>query len=567
MSSLFRELHRQPSVDHTQSWHRAEPDATEEEAALWEHQVAWSATQKYPIEPQESETRNSAILDASPDAVITIDRDNRVLDFNQAAHKILGWPSPRSVRGPWPQLVLAPIDDNDIHHVRPDSTIEVSGLKVGRRIEVMAQRADGSQFPAEITVRPIRLATRTVYAVWMRDITEQRRLENQLWRSQKMEAVGRLAGGVAHDFNNLLTVITGYSDLVVASLSESDPRRKNVEEILKAADRAASLTRQLLAFSRRQVLAPQPLDLNGVVLNLDKMLRRLIGEDIEVSNLLSTDLWTVKADPGQIEQVLVNLAVNARDAMPEGGKLTIETANAIVDAQTGRQYEPPMPAGNYVMLAVSDDGCGMDQETQNLIFEPFFTTKEEGKGTGLGLSTVYGIIKQSGGFIWVQSEPEHGTSFKIYLPRIQHNEEIHSSAPSHKRPPAKGTETLLVVEDEHAVGELVRGVLESAGYTVLLASRGEEAIQVASARRNAIDLLLTDVVMPQMGGREVAKAVEKIDPKIKIVYMSGYAEKVIVHQGILEPGAVLIQKPFTPDTLIRKIREVLDKPRGQKPKI
>jgi PAS domain S-box-containing protein len=560
MNSLFKESHWQQSGGQAQSWHRVTSDAMEGELAPWETEIPGTASEEYPIRTLESETRRAAILDASPDAIITIDADNRVLDFNSAAQKVLGWPSLGSFRGPWPHLVLAPIDEKYSNHVMP--TIEVSGLDVGRRIEVMAQRANGTEFPAEIIVRPIQLTARRVYVIWMRDITEQRRLENQLWRSQKMEAVGRLAGGVAHDFNNLLTVITGYSDLVLASLSGSDPRRKNVEEILKAGERAASLTRQLLAFSRRQVLTPQPLDLNGVVLNLDKMLRRLIGEDIEVLNVLHPDLGTVKADPGQVEQVLVNLAVNARDAMPEGGRLIIETANASIDSQTARHYDPPMPPGDYVMLAVSDDGCGMDQETQNLIFEPFFTTKEEGKGTGLGLSTVYGIVKQSGGFIWVQSERGHGTSFKIYLPRIQNKEERHSSASSQEKPLAKGTETLLVVEDECAVRELVRGVLESAGYTVLLASRGEEAIQVASTHRNPIDLLLTDVVMPQMGGRELAKAVEKIDSKIKVVYMSGYAEKAIVHQGILEPGAVLIQKPFTPATLIRKIREVLDNPRN-----
>jgi two-component system, cell cycle sensor histidine kinase and response regulator CckA len=509
-----------------------------------------------------SEAWKGAILDASPDAIITVDSENKVLEFNAAAQKVLGWGSSQSACGRQPELILASSPDSSGKGALRDFVLDISSLETGRRIEVIAQRTDGSQFPAEITVSPIQLTARTAYAVWLRDITDQRRLKNQLWRSQKMEAVGRLAGGVAHDFNNLLTVISGYSDLVLASLAVSDPRRKNVEEILKAGERAASLTRQLLAFSRRQVLAPQPLDLNAVVLNLDKMLRRLIGEDIEVLNVLAPDLWTVKADPGQIEQVLVNLAVNARDAMPEGGKLTIETGNAKIDGQTARQHEPPMPAGDYVMLGVSDDGCGMDQETQNLIFEPFFTTKEEGKGTGLGLATVYGIVKQSGGFIWVYSEPGRGASFKIYLPRTDNEKEPGSSAESKEMARVSGTETLLVVEDECAVRDLVCGVLESAGYAVLLASRGEEAIQIAKAHQTPIDLLLTDVVMPQMGGRELAKAIEIMDPKIKVVYMSGYAEKAIVHQGILEPGAVLIQKPFTPDALLRKIREVLDKSRA-----
>jgi two-component system, cell cycle sensor histidine kinase and response regulator CckA len=506
----------------------------------------------------ENEARKSAILDSSPDAILTVGADHRVLEFNTAAQKVLGWSSSQPRHQRWPEFILAPSRDENGKPAWPDWAYELDNLDVSRRLEVTAQRADGAQFPAEITVSPVHLTARTVYAIWLRDITEQRHLETQLWRSQKMEAVGRLAGGVAHDFNNLLTVITGYSDLVLASLAESDPRRKNVEEIRKAGDRASSLTRQLLAFSRRQVLEPQALDLNTVVLNLDKMLRRLIGEDIDVLNVLTSKLWTVKADPGQIEQVLVNLAVNARDAMPQGGKLTIETANVAISDEAARQYDPPMPAGEYVMLAVSDSGCGMDQETQSLIFEPFFTTKEEGKGTGLGLATVYGIVKQSGGFIWVYSEPGCGTSFKIYLPRIQEEKERDASTPVKEAPPAKGTETLLLVEDEYAVRQLVRGVLESAGYTVLEATHGREAIQIAKANRTPIDLLLTDVVMPQMGGRDVAKAIERIDSKIKVVYMSGYAEKAIVHQGILEPGAVLIQKPFTPRELVRKIREVLD---------
>jgi two-component system, cell cycle sensor histidine kinase and response regulator CckA len=561
MCALHRETPLQPG-SHTQSWHRLNSDDVDRELAPWEREPAGLARETEMSKLIESEARKSAILDASPDAIITVDTDNKVLEFNTAAQKVLGWSDSRAICGRWPELMLALNRESKPKVARADCTFKISALDVGRRIEVIAQRADGSQFPAEITVSPVQLSSRKVYAVWLRDITEQRRLENQLWRSQKMEAVGRLAGGVAHDFNNLLTVITGYSDLVLASLAESDPRRKNVEQILKAGERAASLTRQLLAFSRRQVLAPQPLDLNAVVLNLDKMLRRLIGEDIEVLNVLAPDLWTVKADPGQVEQVLMNLAVNARDAMPEGGKLTIETANARIDGQTARRHDPPMPAGDYVMLAVSDDGCGMDQETQNLVFEPFFTTKEEGKGTGLGLATVYGIVKQSGGFIWVYSERGCGASFKIYLPRIQDAKEPRHSVSSKEMSPAKGTETLLVVEDEHAVRELVRGVLESAGYTVLLASRGDEAIQIATAHRNVIDLLLTDVVMPQMGGRELANAIEKMDPKIKVVYMSGYAEKAIVHQGILEPGAVLIQKPFTPNGLVRKVREVLDKPRN-----
>jgi two-component system cell cycle sensor histidine kinase/response regulator CckA len=514
----------------------------------------------------KSETPQNTILDASPDAIITVDTGGQVLSFNTAACKILGWSADDPSEKRWRDFIpdSNPKETRDGSPARTDGTVELSGIESGRRTDLIARRADGTSFPAEITVSPIQISSDRGYVIWLRDTTEQQHLKNQLWRSQKMEAIGRLAGGIAHDFNNLLTVITGYSDLVLASLGDADPRRKNVEEILKAGERAASLTRQLLAFSRRQVLAPQCLDLNSVVANLDKMLRRLIGEDIEVMNTLTPELWKVKADPGQIEQVLVNLAVNARDAMPGGGQLRIETANTTITAQTARDYDPPMPSGDYVMLTVSDTGCGMDQETLSHIFEPFFTTKEEGKGTGLGLATVYGIVKQSGGFIWAHSQRDHGASFKIYLPCFQEEKTAQETQTASKAPlRARGTETILLVEDEYAVRELARGILEAAGYAVLEARSGEEAIRIFSSRQQPIDFLLTDVVMPQMGGRELAQAVKKMDAKIKIAFMSGYAENAIVHRGIPEPSTVLLQKPFTPAVLVRTIRDTLDE--GRKP--
>ena len=393
------------------------------------------------------------------------------------------------------------------------------------------------------------------FEVITEDVTERERLEEQLRQAQKMEAVGRLAGGIAHDFNNLLTIVTGYSQLLLERLDPSDALSGSVNEIRKAADRASSLTRQLLAFSRRQVLLPQVLDLNAVVGNVEKMLRRLIGEDIELATVLDPELGRVKADPGQIEQVIMNLAVNSRDAMPQGGKLTIETANVELDGEYLRRHVSVTP-GPYVLLALSDTGCGMDEETQEHIFEPFFTTKEKGKGTGLGLATVYGIVKQSDGYIWVYSEPQRGTTFKVYLPRIA------DAVPAPETPePASlpvGSETILVVEDEEAVRPLVEGVLKSRGYKVLIASGGDEALKICADAPPPIHLLLTDVVMPKMGGVELAQRLAALHPETRVLYMSGYTDAGIIHNGLLNPSSAFLQKPFTPDDLARKVREVLD---------
>ncbi len=387
------------------------------------------------------------------------------------------------------------------------------------------------------------------------DITERRTLEEQLRHSQKMEAVGRLAGGVAHDFNNLLTVIKGYSDLMLNEIAVNDPMYGELDEIRKAADRAASLTRQLLAFSRRQVMEPKVLDLNGIVSNMERLLRRLLGEDVELHISLHQHLGHVKADPGQIEQVIMNLAVNARDAMPRGGKLTIETTNFEVDEEYTRDHAV-VAAGKYVMLAVSDTGCGMDSETVQHIFEPFFTTKEMGKGTGLGLSTVYGIVKQSGGYIWVYSEPGGGSSFKVYLPVVEQRAETMDK----KAAPAasyRGTELVLLVEDEDGVRALVREVLQRHGYTVLETRSGGEAL-IAFEKNPNIQLLLTDVVLAQMNGRELAKRLAPQRPEMKVLFVSGYTEEAIVQHGVLDPGTAFLQKPFTPKALAKKVREVLD---------
>ena len=392
-----------------------------------------------------------------------------------------------------------------------------------------------------------------------RDITSRRQLEEQFSQAQKMEAVGRLAGGVAHDFNNLLTVINGYSAMALESLGEAAPLREEIGEIYRAGERAASLTRQLLAFSRRQALAPRILDLNGIVSDMDRMLRRVIGEDVSLSTTLEAGLGSIFADPGQIEQVILNLAVNARDAMPEGGRLVIETGNAILDDSYARQHNAVAP-GRYIMLAVSDTGCGMDAETQAHIFEPFFTTKGEGQGTGLGLSMVLGIVQQSGGTIWVYSEPGKGTSFKIYFPLAGDR-----PAPAGQQMPERagsGNETILVVEDEEGVRNLIRTSLQRAGYRVLEAHDGNEALRLYESHAATIDLILTDVVMPQMNGRELAGRFAAMRPDVRLLFMSGYTAKAIVQHGVLDPETPFLAKPFTPAMLTAKIRETLDRGRS-----
>ncbi|MDX9975609.1 MAG: response regulator [FCB group bacterium] len=380
-------------------------------------------------------------------------------------------------------------------------------------------------------------------------------LEEQLRRSQKMEAIGRLAGGVAHDFNNMLMAIIGCSEILLASLPEDEPLRREVEEIRKAGERAGELTRQLLVFSRRQVLQPKVIDLNGVVGDINKMLQRVIGEDIELVTVLHPHLGRVKADPGQLEQVIINLAINARDAMPQGGRLTIETLNVDLDETYVRDHAMVKP-GHYVMLAVSDTGTGMDAETQAHIFEPFFTTKEQDKGTGLGLATVYGTIQQSGGSIYVYSEVNRGTTFKIYLPRVTTS--AHRAAlPPVKQPEVQGTETVLLVEDDPVVRELVQRTLARYGYTVLQAASGNEALNICQEHEDTIHVMLTDVVMPQMSGRELAQAVNECRPEIKVLFMSGYSGEAVVRHGILGQEMPFLQKPFTPDALTRKIRQAL----------
>jgi CheY-like chemotaxis protein len=371
-----------------------------------------------------------------------------------------------------------------------------------------------------------------------------------------MEAIGILAGGVAHDFNNLLSVILSYNEFAIRALRDGDPLKDDLLEVKKAADRATALTRQLLAFGRKQLLQPVPLNLNQVAEGVEKMLRRILGEDIDYIQVLAPDLGVVRADPGQIEQVLMNLVVNARDAMSEGGKLTIETSNVDLDEEYAAHHVGVKP-GAYVRLAVTDTGCGMDEQIKSQLFEPFFTTKEKGKGTGLGLSTVYGIVQQSGGNIWVYSELGLGTTFKIYLPR-----ELSVKATAARLrailEPALGTETILVVEDEEALRKVARRFLEAAGYTVLTAGSGDEALLISAQHAGTIHLLLTDVVMPRMSGKALAQAILKTRPMAKVLYTSGYADNAFVHNGVVDEGTHFIGKPFTATDVTRKIRSVLD---------
>ena len=426
------------------------------------------------------------------------------------------------------------------------------------KVETEWTRQDGSALIVRVSARPIRDGRKAVaFELYAEDITEQRALEQQLRQSQKMEAVGRLAGGIAHDFNNLLMVISGYCEFLLQKLGPDPTLRSYAEEVSNAADRATSLTRQLLAFSRKQMLAPKVLDLNSVVRENLKMLPRLIGEDIELATIPAHELGKVKADPGQIEQVVMNLVVNARDAMPGGGRLTLETANVTLDEPYARRH-PSVTPGEFVMLAISDTGVGMDKETQSHIFEPFYTTKGQ-QGTGLGLSMVYGIVKQSGGYIWVYSEVGHGTTFKVYLPRVDEAEE----KPALRAIPAgpqMGHETILVVEDEPQLRDLTRQFLETRGYKVLVAENGAAAIDVARRHVGTIELLLTDIIMPVMNGRELAQRMASLRPKTRILYVSGYTENSIWRNGIIQNSTHFLQKPFTLDALNLKVREVLETP-------
>jgi PAS domain S-box-containing protein len=512
---------------------------------------------------RDSEERFRAMFESAAIGTGVIDLEGGIVTSNRALEQIVGYEKDELVR----------VSAFELTH--PDDRsreLELFGeLTAGKREEYRLEKRvlakSGQVVWAHHTVSLVRDAfTKPKFAIAMlEDITprkeaeeERVRLESQLRQAQKMEAVGQLAGGVAHDFNNLLTAIRGYSEFALTRVGDGNPGlQKDIEEISKSADRASSLTRQLLAFSRKQLLQPRILQLNDVVGEVDTMLRRLIGEDIEVVTVFGRTLGRVKADPGQIEQVLVNLVVNARDAMPEGGKLTIETSNVDVDEELSSKHEGLSP-GRYVMLAVHDTGHGMDAETRSRLFEPFFTTKEQGKGTGLGLATVYGIVKQSGGYVIVESEPGKGATFKVFLHRLEAG--IDEAQPLARVEPDRpnGSETVLLVEDEDVVRNLVREILERNGYAVLEARNGADALELGSGFGDPIHLLVTDVVMPKMSGRELAERLVAIHPETRVLYMSGYTDGAIGQQGVLDPQTELLQKPFSFEDLAQKVRKVLD---------
>jgi len=501
---------------------------------------------------QAENTRLATAIEQSAEAVVITDVQGNIEYVNPAFTRITGY-TREEVLGQNPRILKSGKHDAALYQELWATILKGETW----RGKIINRRKDGAFYTEEMNVAPVRspYGEATHFIATQRDVTRQDQIEEHLRQVQKIEAVGRLAGGVAHDFNNLLTIICGYGQLLRDRVAPND--RSAVEEILKASDRAAALTRQLLAFSRRQLLTPQVLDLNSVIVNIENMLRRLIREDIELTTVPHPGLWHVKADPGQIEQVIMNLVVNARDAMPDGGKITIETTNTELDKAYASSHFPATP-GSYVSLAITDTGCGMDKEIQAHIFEPFFTTKVIGKGTGLGLATVYGIVKQSAGYIWVYSEPGQGSTFKIYLPRVEQAATETAPAPA---PELKcGSETVLLVEDEEAVRSLVCAVLRSKGYNVLEATEPFQALSLLDQTSQTIHLLLTDVVMPQMSGRELAGRLTALRPDAKVLYMSGYADDAIIRHGILEAGTPFLQKPFTPSALVQKVREVLDNP-------
>jgi two-component system cell cycle sensor histidine kinase/response regulator CckA len=499
------------------------------------------------------EQRFCDLFENAKDIVFTLDLDGNIISLNKSGEEVLGLSRSEPLQININSLVVP-----EHQGVCREMMQRILNEEPLQQVEIQLIRKDGRRVVLETSARLIHSGGKKEGVQGIaRDVTDRRHLENIARQSQKLEAVGRLSGGLAHDFNNLLCVISGHVEILSGRPDLADSALNSVTQIKKAADSAAALIRQLLAFGRKQVIYPRALDLNAVVVDTEKLLGRLIGEHIELVTGLDPTLGQVLADPVQIEQVLINLALNARDAMPQGGKLTIETSNVNLEAGHESKHSY-IPAGNYVRFAVTDTGCGMDEQTQSRIFEPFFSTKELGKGTGLGLATVYGIVKQSGGFIWVYSEYGYGTTFKVYLPRVDA-----PLAPLHPREQPtvteQRTETVLLVEDFEPLRTLIREMLLNCGYKVLDAENGDGAIQIAREAGGLIHLLLTDVIMPGMGGQKLAQHLLRILPEMKVLYMSGYPNDGIAHSGILATGVALLEKPFTRETLTRAVRQVLDK--------
>jgi len=511
-------------------------------------------------EMRQSQQKLSIHFEHTPLAVVEWDLEFRVAAWNPSAERIFGY-SRQEALGQHASFIVPPEFRPHVEQIWQGLVKQTGGTRSANDNVTK----DGRTISCEWYNTPLVDESGRVLGVasLAQDVTERVALEERLRQSQKMEAVGRLAGGVAHDFNNLLTVILGYSQILAEGVPVGSRLADSTAQIKSAADRASGITRQLLAFSRKQVLSPRVINLNDIMLNLDALLRRLIGEDVEVRTDLANDLGSVKADPGQIEQVIMNLALNARDAMPQGGKLTLETANAQLDESYGRSHQPTKP-GRYVMLAVSDTGHGMPPETQARIFEPFYTTKDVGKGTGLGLSMVYGIVKQSGGYIWVYSELDQGTTFKIYLPRVDQPAET-MGAESRPKNVQRGSETILLVEDDPQLRQLSSSVLAHCGYKVLVAGEPEEGLAICRSNQRDIRLLITDVIMPSMNGRQLAEQILQISPDVRVLYISGYTNNAIVHYGVLDAGLWFLPKPFTLSALIAKVREVLDSSTAVRP--
>ena len=505
---------------------------------------------------QKSGKLVTALLESASKAIVGIDRAGRIVLANRRAEEIFGYTREELVGARIEMLLpdskrAAHTRDRDEYFARPRAR------PMGIGMDLAGRRKDGSEVPVEVSLSYVEIDEGVFAIAFVSDISPRKRLEEQLLHAQKMEAVGRLAGGVAHDFNNMLTVIAGYNRMILDELSTLDPLRGYAEEILKAADRAGALTNQLLAFSRRQIMQPRVISVNAVMTQTQKMLQRLIGEDVQLVLNLGVNVGNIRADPGHVEQAIVNLALNARDAMPLGGRLTIETSNTILDENYARTHMGVKP-GDFTMIAVSDNGHGMDAETRRHIFEPFFTTKEKGKGTGLGLATVYGMVKQAGGDIWVYSEPGQGTTFKLYFPHVL--EPLSESSGSDGSPDRRsGGETVLVVEDEQAVRDLTVRILQQLGYTILAASGGAEALEICQTHAGHIDLLLTDVVMPNMSGRQLADHIQASRPRTKVLFLSGYTENTVVHHGVLDAGVDFLPKPFSRENLSKKLREVLSR--------
>ncbi len=522
----------------------------EEQATELEEQTATLQAQAEELEKSNHTLRG--LIDGSPLAIAAVDPGGKVLGWNVAAERMFGWTAEEVLAGPLPNVPEDKEEESAAFRRRLLAGQSFSDLVTTR------QRKDGKRIEVSVSTAPLRdVSDAAVGVIFMySEVTERRHLEEQLRQAQKMEAVGQLAGGVAHDFNNILAVIMSYGDLMLGELGQDAPMSADLREVTAAAARAAGLTRQLLAFSRRQVLQPHVVQVNALITNLEKMLRRLLRESIELTTTLDPALGYVYADAGELEQVLVNLVVNGRDAIQHSGDIVIATSNVRLDAEYGRLHAGA-PPGDYVMVSVSDTGCGMSPAIQERIFEPFFTTKERDRGTGLGLSTVYGIVKQSGGNVWCYSEPGKGTTFKVYLPRVESADDPTPAAATVS--PARGSETILLVEDEAAVRLVASRILRQSGYTVIEAPDGAAAAALCAAHTGPLDLVVTDMVMPGMSAHELAAHVRAIRPEARVLFMSGYTEDAALRQRVLEPGAAFLEKPFTVQTLTRAVQGVLSK--------